>query len=169
MKLRLTLGCILIAAIFAACNNNKQTASEQEYVKDWETEGLALGILPSVYETMTPEQIEEYRQGLILKDYFEITVTDSLLTKDNFPKEGHLFKITISENEAENLGVSPENYQQALKEFENMEQFIKESLEKGDTMENPIISLKKETMAGQREKLLEMDKKLFTTGEIETE
>ncbi|MDE6715923.1 MAG: hypothetical protein K2J74_05505, partial [Muribaculaceae bacterium] len=164
----LTLGCILMAAIFAACKNSEKTASEQEYVKDWETEGVALGILPSVYEKMTPEEIERYRQGLILMDYIETTVKDSVITKDNFPKEGHLYTITISEDEAKALGVSHENYQQALKDIEDTEQFMKDALEKGETFNNPPLS-KEESMAGQREKLLEMDKKLFTTGEIETE
>lgn len=161
MKSRFALGCILLAAIFVACNNSEKTASEQEYVKDWETEGVALGLPPCIYETMTPEQLEQRRQSLILVEYFEPYIEDSVITMDNYPKDGNLYRISISEDEAEALGVSRENYQQALKEIEDLKQWLKDAFEKGEikSFENIKYS-KQNSMIGNREKLLEMERYL---------
>ncbi len=153
MKTKLLLGCILLAAMFVACKNSEKPVSEQEYVKDWETEGVALGLTPTEYENMTPEELKLRHQIVILAKY---CVYDDSTTIEEITDEYRGATITISEDEAEALGVSRSVYREQVAEIERESRDIIAGVARG---ENITLGTKRgDSLIGNRELLLEAEK-----------
>ena len=119
------------AIILSACSNNPQrtdsdsTSTPVTYSAEDSLEAAALGIPVTEMQPMSEETLRKRAAAKILSGYIE--------------SENYRYRLTVSEAEAQKLGVTPELYKAIQDDLNVSNNIIREHLEKGDTLEMPDL------------------------------
>ena len=119
------------AIILSACSNNPQrtdsdsTSIPVTYSAEDSLEAAALGIPVTEMQPMSEETLRKRAAAKILSGYIE--------------SENYRYRLTVSEAEAQKLGVTPELYKAIQDDLNVSNNIIREHFEKGDTLEMPDL------------------------------
>ena len=113
--------------ILSACSNNQPRTDSDTiqttltYSAEDSMEAAALGIPVTDMQPMSEETLRKRAAAKILAEHIEL--------------ENYNYRLTVSEAEAQKLGVTPELYKTILDDLNVSNKIIREHLEKGDTLE----------------------------------